>query len=498
MLEQVDRTGAYSDLALHAAFDRSHLSTRERAFATQLVCGTLRWRGRLDFGLAFALERGLAALEPRVVNLLRLGAYQILLLDQVPDAVAVSETVQLTRAVGLERAAGLVNAVLRRVAREREALPLPLLADDPLGHLVHALSIPAWIAERWIASYGADAAAALALASNAPAPLTARANRRLVRRDELLDELRERFPDAEACRFAPDGIRLGGRRQSRPPRSEAESAEPNEGHQLGGRRGSRPASGARSKAKPSGGHQVASDAESAEPNEGRQLGGGDPARDPAFLDGRFTIQDEASQLVVEWLDPRPGERVLDGCAAPGAKATAIAERVGDAGLVVGLDRHARRLEMLARDARRLGLANVRTFHADAARPLDAVAGPASFDRILVDAPCSGLGALRRNPDARWRLRPSAPARLAALQRSILRHVRPLLVPGGVLVYSTCTLAVEENEAVIEAFLAEAPEFRRAGVPASIAPLVGADGFLRTFPHRIDADGFFAARLERTR
>src|SRR5262249_4630152 len=155
--------------------------------------------------------------------------------------------------------------------------------------------------------------------------------------------------------------------------------------------------------------------------------------------------------------------------------------------------HARRLDLLARDARRLGLANVRTLRADAARSLDSVAAPASFDRILVDAPCSGLGARRRNPGARWPLRPVAPARLAAVQRSILREVRQLLVPGGTLVYSTCTLALEENEAVIEAFLAEAPEFRRAGAaaPASVASLVGTDGFLRTFPHRHDTDGFFA-------
>ena len=436
VLERVGRAGAFADLALHAALERGDLGPEERALATELVCGTLRWRGRLDFALAAVLERGLEKLEPRVVDLLRLGAYQILFLDRVPDAVAVSESVRLARAVGLGRAAGLVNAALRRLARERERLPLPRLEDDPLGHLVHALSIPGWIAERWIAAYGAESAAELARASNTPAPPTVRANRRRIGRDPLLAELRERFPDAEPCRFAPDGLRLGR---------------------------------------------------------------GDVARDPAFRDGRFTIQDEASQLVVEWLDPKPGERVLDACAAPGAKATAIAERVGDAGCVLALDRHARRLGLVARDARRLGLANLRTLQADASRPLDGVAAPASFDRVLVDAPCSGLGALRRNPDARWRLQPSALGELAALQRALLLRVRPLLVPGGALVYSTCTLATEENEAVIDAFLAEAPEFRRAAAPppASIAPLVGRDGFLRTFPQRIDADGFFAARLERT-
>jgi 16S rRNA (cytosine967-C5)-methyltransferase len=443
VLERVEDAGAYADLALHAALERSRLPAGDRALATELVYGTLRWRGRLDFALAHALGRGLDEIEPRVANLLRLGAYQLLLLDRVPDAVAVSESVRLARGAGLERAAGLVNAALRRLARERDAIPLPDLEDDPLGHLVHALSIPSWIAARWIAAYGAEDAARLAHASNAQAPRSVRANRRLVSRDALLAELRERFPDAQACRFAPDGIRLG--------RGSPEQA-------------------------------------------------GRPAHDPAFLAGRMTIQDEASQVVVEWLDPQPGERVLDACAAPGAKATAIAERLGEAGEVIGLDRHPRRLELLARDARRLALANVRIQRADASRPLGGLFAAASFDRILVDAPCSGLGALRRNPDARWRLQPDALERLAAVQRAILLRVRPLLVPGGVLVYSTCTLAPEENEAVIDAFLEEAPEFRRAPAPppASIAGLVGADGHLRTLPHRHGIDGFFAARLERVR
>src|SRR5690606_13494847 len=206
-------------------------------------------------------------LEPRVRELLRLGAYQILFCDRIPDAVAVSESVRLAHAVGLGRAAGLANAALRRLAREREALAPPALADDPLGHLVHGLSVPRQVAERWLAEHGPEEAAALAAALGRPAPRTVRAQRLRNGRDALLAELRTRFPDAAPCRFAPDGIRLGS-------------------------------------------------------------GPGDPVRDPAFVEGRMTIQDEASQLVVELLDPQPGECVLDACAAPGTKATAIAERVG--------------------------------------------------------------------------------------------------------------------------------------------------------------------------
>jgi 16S rRNA (cytosine967-C5)-methyltransferase len=437
VLERVERGGAYADLALHAALARSSLEPRDRALASELVHGTLRWRGRLDYALARVLARPLDSLEPRVTRVLRLGAYQILFCDRVPDSAAVSEAVGLARATGVDRAAGLVNAALRRLSRERDSLEPPALSDDPRGHLVHGLSVPPWVAERWIAGFGPEEAAALARALDRPAPTTVRANRLRVSREELLGELQGRHLDASPCRFARDGIRLGGR--------------------------------------------------------------GDPAADPAFRTGRMTVQDEASQLVAELLDPGPGERVLDACAAPGAKATAIAERVGPEGRVVAVDRHERRLALVERDAARLGLANVRTVCADvSASPPPALAG-ACFDRILVDAPCSGLGAWRRNADARWRLREDAPARLSVLQIAILRGVRALLAPGGALVYSTCTLTPEENEAVIDALLAEAPELRRtaaSSLPPHLAPLLDPAGALRTLPHRHDMDGFYAVRLER--
>jgi 16S rRNA (cytosine967-C5)-methyltransferase len=436
VLERVEADGAYADLALHAALDESAFDARDRAFATELVYGTLRWRGQLDFLLAHVLDRPLDRIEPRVLTLLRLGAYQLAHCDRVPDTAAVSESVRLAHEVGLGRAAGLVNAALRRLARERAGIEPPSLEQDPAGHLVHALSLPRWIAERWIAAWGAAEAAAFATAANAAPPLTVRANRARTSRAALLAELLPRFPDAAECRYARDGLVLGRR--------------------------------------------------------------GDPAADPAFREGRMTVQDEASQLVVELLDPRPGERVLDACAAPGAKATAIAERVGAAGLVVALDRHPRRLGLLARDVARLGLDNVHAYGGDARGRVEGLADT-PFDRILVDAPCSGLGALRRNPDARWRVRPEAIAELAALQRELLAGVLPRLRRGGALVYSTCTLSREENEDMVGWLLERAPDLRRAHrdeIPASLHEMLGLDGALRCWPQRHDTDGFFAARLER--
>jgi 16S rRNA (cytosine967-C5)-methyltransferase len=437
VLERVERAGAYADVLLHALLGRGDLAAADRAFATDLVHGTLRWRGRLDFLLAHVLDRDLDKLEPLVANALRLGAYQIVLGGgRIPPEVAVDESVRCVRAAGAERATGLVNAVLRRLAAEHARVALPDPARDPLGFLTHALSLPAWLAARWLELFGPDEAMALARACNEIPPLVVRVNRLGVERDALVAELRARFPEAEPCRFAQGGVRLGRR--------------------------------------------------------------GNPALDPAFLAGRFTVQDEASQLVVALLDPRPGDRVLDVCAAPGGKATALAERLAGEGEVLALDRNARRLDLVRRHARRLGLENLRCAVRDASLPLADLAAERGFDRVLVDAPCSGLGTLRRNPDARWRIGPADPPRLAETQLAILRQAAATLVPGGVLVYSTCTLLPEENEATVSAFLAEAPRFARMraeDAPAEARPLVGADGCLRTFPHRHDADGFFAARLE---
>jgi 16S rRNA (cytosine967-C5)-methyltransferase len=437
VLERVQRAGAYADVLLHTQLARSDLSAADRAFTTDLVYGTLRWRGRLDYLLGRCLDRPLEKLEGVVATALRLGAYQIVMNDRVPASAAVDETVRCVRAVGAERATGLVNAVLRKLSAQHADVPLPTLDSDPLGHLMHVQSLPGWIAARWLEQFGPEEAAALAAACTETPPLTVRVNPHQGEVGELLEELSAQFPDARPCRWARFGIVLGRR--------------------------------------------------------------GNPASLPGFLAGRFTVQDEASQLVVGLLDPQPGERVLDACAAPGGKTTAIAERVGKSGSVLALDRHSRRLDLVRRAARRLQLGRVECVAFDATRGLEEVAPEGGFDRILVDAPCSGLGTLRRNPDARWRVRHTDPERLAETQRALLRQAARVLRPEGVLVYSTCTLLPEENEAVVEAFLRESPDFELASVPEApeeVRELMEPDGILRCWPHRHDTDGFFAARLER--
>jgi len=447
VVERVQRAGAYADLALHHALVQSRMPAADRGLATELVYGTLRWRGRLDYLISQALDRDLAKLEPLVTSALRVGAYQLFFSDRIPANAAVDEAVRCVRAMGLERATGLVNAVLRRLGRDGKDIAFPDLETDPLGHLVHACSLPEWIAQRWLDQYGGEGAAKLAMIMNEPAPVTIRVNRTKITREEALAELIERHPDARLGRYASNAIVLGRK--------------------------------------------------------------GDVGQDPAFVAGRISPQDEASQLVVDLLDPQPGERILDTCAAPGTKSAAIAERLAGEGHVLALDRHGRRLRLVGRGVRRLEVGGVATLERDATKPMTELAeadGP--FDRILIDAPCSGLGSLRRNPDARWRLRPEALGDLAKIQREIIESAAAVLRPGGSLVYSTCTVTPEENEKVIRGFMATRANWRiatRDEAPAPLRELIDDDGFLRVLPYMPnrpdledcrDMDGFFAVRLVR--
>ncbi len=437
VVERVQRAGAYADLALHHALVQSRMPAADRGLATELVYGTLRWRGRLDYLIEKALDRDISKLEPLVTSALRVGAYQLFFSDRIPANAAVDEAVRCVRAMGLERATGLVNAVLRRLAREGDAIEFPKIETDPIDYLVHAESLPRWLAKRWLDEFGAEEAASLAATLNQAAPVTVRVNRTKTTREALLPELTERFPDATACRYAPDGIILGRK--------------------------------------------------------------GDAGQDPAFLSGKISVQDEASQLVVHLLDPRPGERILDTCSAPGTKTAAIAERLNGEGHVLALDRHPRRLQLVGRGIRRLEIGGVATLERDATQSLVDLAADEPFDRILVDAPCSGLGALRRNPDARWRIRPEDLESLGKVQRAILESAAEVLRPGGSLVYSTCTITKEENESVIQGFMATRPGWQIAAkesAPVELQELIDENGFLRLLPHQHDTDGFFAVRLIR--
>jgi 16S rRNA (cytosine967-C5)-methyltransferase len=430
--------GAYADLTLSAELDRNpDLERRERALATELVYGVLRRRGRLDFALSHCSRQPLRKLEPAVLTVLRLGAYQLLELDRVPVRAAVHATVELVRQLGLHRATGFVNGVLRGLDRDRARLPWPDPASAPGAYLEHVLSLPDWLGRHWLAEYGTGEALALAAAMADAAPFTLRVNTLRSDRQQLLALLETAGQEAATTTFAPEGIVLH-------------------------RRGAEPL--------------------------------------PAAMTGLFQVQDEASMLIAHLLAPAPGERLLDACAAPGGKTTHLAALANNQAEILALDLHPQRAALVAAGAERLGCRGIAVRSWDLTTSPDFIP-PASLDGILIDAPCTGLGVLRRNPELRWRRSAADPARLARLQATILNTAAPLLRPGGRLVYSVCTLTPEETTGVVAEFLAGHPEFSqddlRPVMPAPWAPLFDPTGALRTLPHRHGGmDAFYAVRLRK--
>lgn len=419
--------GGRVDLGTALAHARSNLrDERDRALAGEIATGTLRWQGAFDHVIEAFAKRPLRKLDPEVIDILRLTMFQLLHLDRIPASAAVKDAVDLTGKAGKRSASGLVNALLRRMSRERESLPLPLRPtsvgdrDAAIAYLSITLSHPAWLVTRWLDRHGFDAAEAWARFNNSPAPLTLRVNTLKTQRDEL-----QRLLRAEGI----ETVR--------------------------------------------GGHAA----------EALIVTSGNPLTTSFDERGAFFIQDEASQLVGTFAGAQPGEFVLDACASPGGKTTAMAAAMNGSGRVVASDVRDRRLRLLSRTVVRSGATNIRILQADAARPFPF---GSVFHRVLLDAPCSGLGTVRRDPDIKWRRREEELAAFAKVQLAMAHHAAAVLVPGGRLVYSTCSSEPEENEKVIDAFLETHPGFSLEGEA------------LRTLPHRDHLEAFFAAILVKTK
>jgi 16S rRNA (cytosine967-C5)-methyltransferase len=414
---------------------------RDRSLAAEIAAGTLRWLAALDAVIGAIANRPVSRLDAEVLDILRVSVYQLLHLDRIPASAVVHDAVELARVHKKRSATGLVNALLRRVDRERDRLPLPARPADgaaagALDYLSVTLSHPRWLVARWLSRHGFEAAATWAEFDNRPAPLTLRANTLKTSVNELAEALAAEGVACEPTRFAPDGLTV------------------------------------------------------------RQ---GNPLRTPLAGAGLFLVQDEASQLVAVAAGARPGERVLDACAAPGGKTIALAGDMAGRGLLVAADLRARRLDLLRETVRQTGASLVRIARLDAsgALPFGAV-----FDCVLLDAPCSGLGTIRRDPEIRWRRTAEDLPRLAAVQDAMLERASATVRPGGRLVYATCSSEPEENEDRVAAFLDRHRDFAAvdpaadAGRGRALAPVVSEAGFLRTWPFRHGLEAFFAAVLRR--
>jgi 16S rRNA (cytosine967-C5)-methyltransferase len=447
------RLAAYQILAetdagradLPAAIARSRDSLddeRDRALAADIATGVQRWRGALDYLIEHVTGRPLARLDDEVVEVLRLSVYQLLHLSRVPASAVVDDAVNLTKKVGKSSARGLVNAVLRTISRERRHLPLPSRPADAqdrtaaLDYLTVTLSHPRWLATRWYDRLGLDGAAAWMAFNNHAAPLTLRINRAVAAPDDVRDRLAAHGVVAVPGRWAADALIV---------------------------------------------------------REGR------PLQEPGTRSGLFVVQDEASQLVALLAGDRPGPRVLDACASPGGKATAVAATLRKGETLVACDVRTRRVSLLQHMVEATRLANIQLVQADLLRPLPFAP---IFSCVVVDAPCSGLGTLRRDPDIRWRRREDDLPVLASAQLRMLEHAQAVVAPGGRLVYATCSSEPDENEEVVEAFRSAHPSFTRIDArtahPALPRETADCDGFFHTSPDRHGLEAFFGAVFERAR
>ncbi len=431
----MDADEAFADIVLDRALrDARFPDPRDRGLLTELVMGTLRRRGTIDFALLPFLSRPLEMTDAYVRNALRVGGYQ-LFYTRIPDRAALNETVAAVKAARGGGAGGFVNAVLRAVVRAGKVPVLPPEGDP--RRLPAEVSAPRELIDALSASLGAEEARAYLAACLDKPPFAVRANPFRFPGDVLAKRFAEEGRDPSPCRFAPDGFVLG---------------------------------------KPA---PVFSD--------------------PAFLEGGYLVMDEGAQLIAPLLRPAPGDRILDACAAPGGKTTHLSALAGGKAGILAADASAPRLRMLGEAVTRTGAPGIRTALHDLSRaPLTPSSG--HFDKVLVDAPCTGMGVIRRNPDAKWRFRPDGPRRLARVQASILRNAWEAVRPGGLLLYCTCSPLTEEDEDIVGKFLSERPEAAVEPPPdgwPGPSDAWTADGFLRVSPHRHGTDAFFAALLRKT-
>jgi len=409
---------------------------RDRDLLNALVFGVLRWRGRLDYLIARFSKTPLSKLDPPILNVLRTALFQLVFLTRIPPSAAVHTAVDLAKSISAPWVGAFVNAVLRKAAAEHATVGFPDPREEPVQALATIWAFPEWLLKRWIDRYGFEPTAELCESINTIPPLTLRVNTLKVTRSEVMAALSPEADTVEAARAAPDGIRVHGLRKRL-----------------------------------------------------TALAG--------FQQGWYQVQDEAAQLVSLLLAPCPGETVLDACAGRGGKTGHLAQLMGNRGVLAALDPSGPHLAALRQEMQRLGVSIVSSQEASLGSPI--AAAPQGFDRVLLDAPCSGLGTLRRNPDIKWAAGKKDLRRYHDTQLKLLQQAATHVKAGGVLVYSVCSPEPEETVGVIHTFLAQNPEFEPDGnapdLPESIRPLMDPQGFLQTYPHLRYMDGFFAARIK---
>jgi 16S rRNA (cytosine967-C5)-methyltransferase len=430
VLDRVFRTDGYADVILDAHFTEAGLSSRDRALASEIVYGTLRWKKWLDYMLGHAYHKDWSEMPARVRLILEVGLYQILFLTRIPAYAAVNESVKAVIDEKGRAWGPVVNAVLRAIIRNPDLRTPPPMDENPVRGIAVRWSHPEWLVQRWIDLWGVERTRSLCRANNQRPTMGIRVNRVKGTEDNVLEAIRGCGVDAKPSDFLDEFFAV--------------------------------------------------------------TKGGDLLRSSAFDDGLFSVQDESAGFVGKLMDPQPGERIVDLTAAPGGKAMHMAELAYDRLMVVAVDVHPTRVLKIRENRERLGLKSIHPVVADGRR-----FGIKAVDKVLVDAPCSGLGVIRRRGELRWRRKPRDISKMVTIQKELLKSGAAMLKKDGVLVYSTCTILPEENADVVNHFLQKNPDFTVEKAHSFVDPrVVSPQGFVETWPDRHGMDGSFAVRFRR--
>ncbi len=439
ILVKIDSSQGYINILINNALKKNNISRRDAAFIQEITYGVVRNRMKIDWVISIFTSQKINKMQFLIRNIIRMGVYQILHLNKIPDYAACNEAVQLAKKYGNVKSANFVNAILRNIIRQKKEIVWPDQKKEPVLYLSIIYSHPRWIIERWIKKFGFKDTLKICIANNTIPPLTVRTNLLKIKRSELKKQLEEEKLSVDIGSFTEEALYIKG---------------------------------------------ITNVSENF-----------------AFIHGLFQVQDESSILVSHLLNPLPGEFVMDICSAPGGKTTHIAQLMNNGGVIITMDISNKKLKTIDANCRRLGIDIVKILQHDATKIKKEYLDKA--DKVLVDAPCSCLGILRRKPDIKFRVfNKKRMLQLSKLQQDILSASSKYIKKGGILVYSTCSTEMEENEEVVWEFLKRNHNFRlenlkefneKMNLPVNV---LNEYGFIKIYPgiSHSRLDGFFMARM----
>lgn len=431
----INEKGAYSNIALNKQLMSSTFKDVDRAFITDLVYGTIKWKLTIDYVISSFSSIKLKKISPWIINILRLGVYQILYMDRIPESAACNESVKLAKKFGHAASGGFVNGILRNIARNKSSITYPDKKKNPVMYLSVEYSHPEWLVEKWISDFGFDFTEDLLKSNNEVPDFTVRVNTLKTSKEDLMADLAKNGIQAVEGKAVKEAIILE--------------------------------------------------------NPGSFL------NLSSYKLGHFQVQDESSMLSAIILDPKPGELVIDVCSAPGGKATHMAQIMKNKGQIIARDVHEHKIDIINEAAKRLGISIIKAEVYDAVSVDERLLEKA--DRVLVDAPCTGYGIIRKKPDIKWARTLTDIKEITDIQFKILCAASKYVKPGGSIVYSTCTIEKEENRDLVERFLAYNNDFEFEEFDQLLPEVLkehSGKGYIELYPNINGIDGFFIAKMKR--